>query len=289
VNYLRLRSRVPASEVAGRAREWYGSESGPRFLWMHLMDVHVPFFPGLRKGIDEGLLDGYRSHLRFMRDPESLSTAEYNALERFYWRSVERLDEQLRDVLGFVDDDALVVLTGDHGEEFDHGAFGHARPYDECVRVPLVSSPGLAASLGGRETLRHLDVPASILDAVGCPIPEGWAGSPGREADPCPAFTLNHSPQVGRTYGSLRTERYKLFKTFDEDTDEEVAVEAYDLNSDPGETRDLYDDSPPTTVRTLERRLDEFLARDDIRGGIHEDPRNAPEVVEDRLQALGYK
>jgi len=288
LNYVRLRSRVPASAVASRAREWYERESGPRFLWMHLMDVHVPFFPGLRKGLDEGLLDGYRSHLRFMRDPDSLSPAEYETLERFYWRSVERLDEQLSDVLGFLDDDALVVLTGDHGEEFDHGEFGHARPYDECIRVPLLSSPDLSASFGDREVLRHLDVPASIVDAVGQPVPTGWEGSPGREAEPFPAFTLNHSPQFGRTYGSIRTERYKLFRAFDEDTDEAVATEAYDLESDPGETRDLSDD-PPTTVRTLERRLDEFLSRDDIRGKIHEDPRDAPEVVEDRLQALGYK
>ncbi|WP_135822876.1 sulfatase-like hydrolase/transferase [Halostella litorea] len=288
-NYLRLRSRVPASEVASRGREWYESRSGPRFLWMHLMDVHVPFFPGLRKGMSEGLVDGYRSHLRFMRDPDSLSAEEYDALERFYWRSVERLDEQIDEVLGFLDDDALVVITGDHGEEFDHGGYGHARPYDECIRVPLLSSPGLAASFGDRETLRHLDVPATIVDAVGCAVPDSWEGAPGDRADPFPAFTLNHSPQFGRTYGAVRTERYKLFKAFDDDTDELVGAEAYDLRDDPGETRNLYGQDPPATVRTLESRLDGFLDREDIRSGIHEDPRNAPEVVEDRLQALGYK
>lgn len=289
-NYLRLESRVPATEVVDRAREWYEDQSGPRFLWMHLMDVHVPFFPGLRKGVDEGLIDGYRSHLRFMRDPDSLSPEEYEALERFYWRSVERLDEQLSEVLGFLDDDAHVVLTGDHGEEFDHGKYGHARLYDECVRVPLLSSPGLSDSFGDSDILRHLDIPATLLDAARCSVPDEWEGAPGDEADPFPAFMLNHSPQFGRTYGGIRTEQHKLFKTFDDETDETVGIEAYDIADDPEETSDLYDrDDPPATITSLERRLDEFLARDGIRSGIHEDARDAPQAVEDRLQALGYK
>jgi membrane-anchored protein YejM (alkaline phosphatase superfamily) len=63
----------------------------------------------------------------------------------------------------------VVVVTGDHGEEFlEHGAFGHTSNFsEEQVGVPLLlRMPGLAP---GRETrpTSHADVPATILEALG--------------------------------------------------------------------------------------------------------------------------
>lgn len=286
-SYLRLRSRVTATDVARRARDWYEDAEGPRFCWMHLMDVHAPFLPGLRRARQEGLVDAYRSHLRFMRDPESATEADLEALERLYWRSVEALDEQLERVLEFVDDDALVVVLGDHGEEFRHDGYGHARLYDETVKVPLLASEPLADRVDDQRTVRQLDVPASVLDAVGCEPPEGWEGAP-IDGEERTAFMLNHSPQFGRTYAGIRTERYKLVRTSDAETGRQVRTEAYDLREDPGETVDVYGERE--AVAGLERELDRFLERDDIRGNILEhDTEGASPMVEDRLAALGYK
>lgn len=285
-NYFRLRNRVPAADVAERAREWYDSRDSPRFVWLHLMDVHVPFFPGLKRGLKVGLLDSYRSHYRFMNDPHNLAASERETLEQLYWQSVDALDEQLPRILSFLDAETRVVIVGDHGEEFDHDRWGHARLYDECTRVPLLASPKVSDALGDDPYLRQLDVPATLLSSVGLSVPDTWEGKAGREADPYPSFALNHSPQFGELYASVRTSDQKLIKTFNDETGRLIKIEAYALATDSAETTDI---SNTTDVDTLEAELDAFLGRDDIRGDLHEDSRNVSPKVKDRLQALGYK
>lgn len=66
-------------------------------------------------------------------------------------------------------ENTIVVVTGDHGEEFlEHGTFGHTSNFSaEQVGVPLLlRMPGLAASREARPTT-HADVPATILEALG--------------------------------------------------------------------------------------------------------------------------
>jgi arylsulfatase A-like enzyme len=55
-----------------------------------------------------------------------------------YYASILALENSLARLLDGVPDDALVVLTADHGEMGgSHGAFKKGSPYDEAVRVPL--------------------------------------------------------------------------------------------------------------------------------------------------------
>jgi arylsulfatase A-like enzyme len=185
-------------------------------------------------------------------------------------------------VLEFVDDDAIVVVTGDHGEEFDHDGYGHARLYDECVRVPLLAR-GIDAVSGG-DTLRQVDLPPTVLSALDSPVPDGWEGRPadGTHRD---AFLLNHSPEYGKVYAGLRTEQYKLIHTMDEETLAVEHREGYDVRNDPGEEINRYPDVPDR----LEERLTAFLDREDVAGGLREREFDTSMAVEDRLSALGYK
>jgi arylsulfatase A-like enzyme len=284
-SYARLQSRVPARRAIARGRRWYEAQSSPRFLWIHLMDSHAPFLPGIRRTLSEGLVDTYAAHAQFRRDPHDLSAAEHETLERLYWQSVRRLDEQI-DAVFDIDPDASTVFVGDHGEEFDHDRFGHARLYEECVRVPLLASPDIADQFDRAGLVRQLDVPAGILAAVGADQPDSWEDS-GTPTDPVDtAFSLNHSPQFERVYAAVRTERYKLIRTFDERVDRPLRTELYDLVADPGETEDLF---PDERRPALEEKLDTFLDRPDIRPGLLERPTRQSAVVEDRLTALGYK
>ncbi|MFB6140454.1 MAG: sulfatase-like hydrolase/transferase [Halosimplex sp.] len=206
-NYLRFRGSAPATTVADRARDWYEDQSSPRFLWMHLMDPHVPFFPGVRRALRTGPLSVYRSHWRFDRDPESLTDDDWRTLRRCYEESVGFLDDQIERLLDVPDDDALLVVMGDHGEEFDHDAHGHARLYDETVRVPLVTR-GLSGVSDG-SLVRQIDVGATVLSTLGLDTPTGWTGRP-HDGTVRDAFMLNHSPQFERIYAGIRTERWKL-------------------------------------------------------------------------------
>jgi membrane-anchored protein YejM (alkaline phosphatase superfamily) len=64
----------------------------------------------------------------------------------------------------------VVLITGDHGEEFyERGFWGHTSSFSpEQVQVPLVLHiPGQPGRTVNRLT-SHLDVPATLLDLVGC-------------------------------------------------------------------------------------------------------------------------
>lgn len=284
LNFLRFRGRAPATSVLSRAREWYERQSSPRFLWLHLMDPHVPFFAGSRRALRTGPLSVYRSHWRFNRDPETLTAADRETLRQCYRDSLSFLDDQLQRLFELTDDETLVVLMGDHGEEFDHGTVGHARLYDETVRVPLLARglPSLAS--GG--TVRQLDVGATLLSALGVPVPDSWSGRP-HDGDHRDAIMLNHSPQLGKIYTGIRTERFKFVRTTDTDSGRIVDEELYDLTADPEERTDV---SAEMDYSELTTRLSSFLDDDRVQDGIREKPRDdVSAVVENRLDALGYK
>lgn len=66
-------------------------------------------------------------------------------------------------------ENTVVLVTGDHGEEFlEHGFFGHTSSFTpEQVRVPLLArGPGIDTGVETRPTT-HLDVPATLLELLG--------------------------------------------------------------------------------------------------------------------------
>lgn len=83
--------------------------------------------------------------------------------------ALERLD---------LDDDTIVIITGDHGEEFwETGLFGHTSSFSPPqVRVPfLMKGPGVEAGIENGPT-SHLDLPATILELLGADPTQrhGW-------------------------------------------------------------------------------------------------------------------
>ena len=97
-----------------------------------------------------------------------------------YWNSVRHLDTQLERVFAALEergllDSTLVVVTGDHGEEFlEKGRWGHNSEFDEeQIRVPFVLYvPGRAPAVVDRLT-SHLDLPATLLGLLGVQNPPG--------------------------------------------------------------------------------------------------------------------
>ena len=71
-------------------------------------------------------------------------------------------------------DHTIVLITGDHGEEFaEHGHWGHTSNFAlEQVAVPLVlRGPGITPGVETRPT-SHVDVAATLLEACGMPASE---------------------------------------------------------------------------------------------------------------------
>ena len=91
-----------------------------------------------------------------------------------YLNSVHHLDSQLARITEHLQkngllDNTIVVITGDHGEEFmEKGRWGHNSTFvDEQVRVPLVLwIPGRAAHAEGLRT-SHADILPTLLPLLG--------------------------------------------------------------------------------------------------------------------------
>jgi membrane-anchored protein YejM (alkaline phosphatase superfamily) len=103
------------------------------------------------------------------RDPaliESVRNRYMNALHQAD-ALVGRMLDELR-ASGQLDD-TILILTGDHGEEFaEHGYWGHTGNFTlEQVAVPLLMrGPGIAPGLEHRPT-SHLDIAPTLLEMLG--------------------------------------------------------------------------------------------------------------------------
>ena len=91
-----------------------------------------------------------------------------------YINACNHLDSQFARVFDYLKrekllDNTIVIITGDHGEEFmEKGRWGHNSDFtEEQVRVPLVLHvPGVAPAQIDRMT-SHLDIPATVMPLLG--------------------------------------------------------------------------------------------------------------------------
>jgi choline-sulfatase len=252
VHYEFAERRAP--DVAAAARAWLADNPGPSFVWMHLFDPHAPYDPPAEtRG-----LDPYRGE-------------------------IAAADAALGDLLAAWDarpGASYVAVTSDHGEAFgEHGEESHSLfVYDVTLHVPLVlRGPGIAAR---REAAAvGLDDLAATLVAR---VPGAGPVLPGRDLaqplEPRPLYAETLAPRHDFGWSDLRAwrdGRYKLVRA--------PRPEVYDVEADPGETRDLAT-ADARRVAQMGSALDEALAR----MGERSNPRAADPEAAERLRALGY-
>lgn len=124
-------------------------------LFLHTYAVHAPYEPpeGYRDLFLEDFPDGPPPGafpptgpqlVRVNAEQERLSPEVLAYFEALYDATLRHADDALRDLFGELDrlgltDEVTVVLTSDHGEEFqEHGLLNHTQLYQEVMRVPLV-------------------------------------------------------------------------------------------------------------------------------------------------------
>lgn len=99
---------------------------------------------------------------------------EITAIHNRYKNAALHADDVAGDILAELDErglgeNTIVVLTGDHGEEFwETGLFGHTSSFSPYqVRVPMVlRGPGIEPGFEDSPT-SHLDLPATLLELLG--------------------------------------------------------------------------------------------------------------------------
>jgi len=213
----------------------------PFFLFVHTYQVHN-YEPGndLFQSFEERRMQsrplsgqsllGRRFNVATL-DPRSLvDGVDLPYLENLYDATVHRADREIGRLIDAlkrlgIDDDTVVCLTSDHGEEFlEHGGLSHSRTlYEEMLRIPLIlKAPGAGASLFPG-SVSHLDLAPTLLDLAGIPVPATMRGcNLLARKDPAPA-TIHAGVRAGGWFKSaVREQGWKyMFSSETESSPEE--------------------------------------------------------------------
>lgn len=285
-------------DIVKRTNAWLDTEqTEPFFLFLHSYEVHADYRPG--RPYREMFSTGYDGHLpqRISQDLlEAINQGRVSADERDVQHIIDLYDAEIRSMnAGLAHlvakleerdlyDDTLIVFTSDHGEEFtEHGKVGlHSHTlYDELLRVPLlIKLPGNQhAGATVTTPVRSIDIAPTVLDAVGLPIPDAFAGQSllelagGEATAPSPPAISWQDLSPPARVESIRTSHFKLYRG-----------RLYDLAADPGETRDVASDLPEEVAR-LDADLTGHLAdHEPFVGSLAE----LDDDLRQQLEALGY-
>ena len=306
------RHAVDASKllaVEERASDFLESVDDRFFMWVHLMDTHTPYVPApryLREVTDGsvGPLGMLRAHVRAGLGRE-VSGPTLDRLRTLYDAAALQVDAALGRLLETLDaeglrDETMVVVAGDHGEEFaEHGHLAHyPKVYDELIRVPLaVDHP--AADARSVATPVGLDtVPATVADALGVETDfDGRSSLPTivdgetPPADPVVSVALRGDSvteqPIPRTLddGDLLVAARSGRWTYIRNTSD-GSHELYDRRADPGEQTDLW---PMASEEPEVDRLREAAEAHLDRVVTDAESEELPDEVADRLETLGYR
>jgi arylsulfatase A-like enzyme/Tfp pilus assembly protein PilF len=275
-----------AGESVAHAISWLkNSPRRPFFLWLHLYDPHSPYDSP----------EPYRSEYRSHPYDGAIAYADHELGNLMAWLKQNHLY-----------DTSLIVALSDHGESLgEHGEDEHGFfLYNATVRVPLIVKPPVKSPAGSgiaagrrRDPVETAAVAPTLLQLAGLkdstdPIQSQFqshalfetksdanqAGSHGAN-DPAYSETFYPFSSFGWSpLHALESDRFHFI--------EAPQPELYDLESDPGETRNIAGEQP-ATVAVFRQKLQALLAhnpftREEARAG------NLSPDAQEKLRALGY-
>lgn len=195
-------------------------------------------------------------------------------------------------------DNTIIVLFGDHGYHLgDHGLWNKMTNFEQATRVPLIiSAPGMKKGVKSDSMVEFLDIFPTIAELTGTPHPQQLDGTSlvpvlrNSKAKVKDYIMSQYSRTTTEDYTistdtdlegkaeylendimgyAIRDKRYRLvqwtkgFKTYDPfDPSKVLAVELFDYEKDPGETRNVAGDPAyAKVVKRLSRELEKYYAR----------------------------
>ena len=255
--------------------------SDPWLMSVNMFDPHSPFDP------PQEYLDRYDPALLpdpLWSDEDPVAHAKLGPLDgaasidlprakevlAAYYAMIELIDDNVGRMLAALEEsgqreNTLVIFTSDHGElAGDHQLVGKGCRFYEClVRVPLVCSwPGMVREGAVSAALVELiDIAPTLLELAGVEAPQRMQGrslwplltgaaSEHREYVRCEYYRALNPDAPGREHlqgnyaTMIRDRRHKLVCYHDR-----TAGELFDLEADPGEFDNLWDDPASADLR----------------------------------------
>src|SRR5262245_5630221 len=256
-----------AAEVNDVFLRWLARNRTQRFVaYLHYLEPHDPYTPppalrpppppGVRPAIAAGWIRGATRETNW-GTAGHVPAAELEYVRRLYDAEIRSWDLELEALLGGLErlgvrDSTLVVVTADHGEEFqEHGHLTHgSHLYQESLHVPLVLvGPGIASERRADEA-QGLDLHPTLTAYLGL---DASSDLPGRDL----LATRVGAPvisETGRGIGpdgvavrliAVRRDGWKLIHT-----PTLARFELYDLVHDPAERDDRFGRAPEAAALT---------------------------------------
>ncbi|MEP1488804.1 MAG: sulfatase [Algibacter sp.] len=207
---------------------------------------------------------------------EDLALWKYNRYMQDYLSTIQSVDDGVGEILDYLkenglEENTIVVYTSDQGFYLgEHGWFDKRFMYEESFRTPLLIKypKEIKAGTVVNEMIQNLDFAPTFLDYAGVEIDKSIQGesfrklvkgevSEWRDAIYYTYYEFPGEHHVKRHHG-VRTDRYKLIH-FYYDIDQ---WELYDLEKDPSEMNNIYNDSSYASVKeNMHKQLDNMRVK----------------------------
>lgn len=276
-------NRGPAEVVEEELKHWAPEINAAEksFVYLHLNDAHTPYevrrpyYAGSNPAHDDA--GRYRSEIGY----------------------VDSHVQQMLKLLKF-DDNTLLIVLSDHGEEFmDHGGTEHGpKLYQELVRVLLMYRWPIGGIVSGKEIVNvsHIDLLPTLLNLVGQPCPDYFEGTGlvpllRRNDHGKKANQLSHRALFAhRIYSKIRDlhvtalmlGQWKLINRYNRH------FELYFHGTDPGDHHDISSERTRMLAH-LKDRLEVITHRLNQKSPVNEQVEiELDETLLERLRRLGY-
>ena len=189
---------------------------------------------------------------------------DWRLYQWMYYRCCEMADVAIGQILDALDssgetENTLLVFTSDHGEGLGrHGMITKGFLYESSARVPLyMSLPGVVPKgvTDDRVLTSGVDLFPTFCNIAGIPTPPDLAGNDvlrlHKDTAAARDVLVTEAPFSGRM---ARDGRYKLIAY-----PGDPVVQLFDLQADPGETRNVAADHPDV-VKRLTAAANQFAA-----------------------------
>lgn len=295
-----LFSRVTKTDVGNmdpvlteKALQIIKTETQPFFLFIHYNGTHMSYkcpkkyfkqFYDKNSGTKTPLSFEHikNERLRQFYLDQTEGYSYFEEIKARYDGAVRYIDDQIGLLLTALksagkEQDTVVVVTADHGEILtEHGiTFCHHGLYEEVIKVPLIiAGPSITAKTISA-LVQHVDLVPTLLNLLQIHTTTTFDGF---NLQPLMNGTVSEvrdyvytEEQYMMTKNSIRTRKYKLITAENEPaaTCSMCGIvhgginELYDLEHDPQELNNLYDQQPEIVV-ALRQKLNHFLARMDL-------------------------
>jgi arylsulfatase A-like enzyme len=199
----------------------------------------------------------------------------YQRSVKGYYRLISGVDRAVGEICAELEnlgvaDNTIIIYTSDNGFYLgERGLAGKWYGHEESIRVPLiiyVPRKGAQRGIKRDDMVLNIDVASTILDLADIPVPEGVQGESlvplltGNKPEWRTEFYYEHffdHARIPKNEGVV-TGRYKYMRYPEQ---EPVFEEFYDLQTDPGEVRNLAASAEQSElVRQYRERCDELKA-----------------------------